>query len=276
MNARTFLLPAALALGIACGSKPPANLSLSANASAQVTAPATPSVSTPAGTVALDLGNGIALTEVRIVIRKLKVATGTATPSTSRVVPGSDGVTDLEKEAGGDPELGPVLVFLKGATLAGGIRVVFDGQVPQGDFRALKLAIGPVTAAQAGKDQTFADAPTQGGSAVDPSQGLAAMAAQDASIVVDGVIAGPTGTTSFEFVSSLTAEIEQACDLSVSESKPNNLTLALDPTGWFGGAGIARLNPSDPGSKAGIEANILSSIGAFEDDNKSGHRHVGP
>jgi hypothetical protein len=276
-HARTLPLAVALAFGAACGSsKPPASLSLSANASAQVAAVTTPSVSTPAGTISLDLGNGIALTEVRMVVRKLKVTGGKAAPSASRIAPGSDGLTELEKEAdSGDPELGPVLVDLEGATLAGGIRVVFDGKVEQGDYSALKLAIGPVTAAQAGSDQTLAAA-ARGGAAVDGTQGLAAMAARNASLIVDGVVAQPNGTTSFEFVSSITAELERVCELTVNDVKPNNLTLALDPTRWFGGTGLARLDPSDPGSKAGIEANILASISAFEDDNKSGQRHVGP
>jgi len=118
----------------------------------------------------------------------------------------------------------------------------------------VKFAIGPVTAAKAGSNQN-----------------LAAMATQNASLIVDGTIDAKT----FSFVSSLTAQVEKEGDIVVADAKGNNVTLSIDPKSWFGGTGTARLDPSDPANKAVIEGNIKASIDAFEDDDKSGQENHG-
>jgi mono/diheme cytochrome c family protein len=263
MNGRYVLVAAALVSTIACASK--TNLSVSAKASSQTAAATGATAPT-----SLDLGNGISLDRVRIVVRKLKlegtVAAADSASTTSSSAPlvqeaDSDGTTELEREhdAEEEPVLGPFLVDLSGPTLAGGIQQAFDARVPQGTFHELKLAIGPVSVEKAGTDQKLAE-----------------MAAQNASIIVDGTIAGADGAVvSFSFVSSLRAEVDKEGKIVVSDAKGNNVTLSIDPKGWFGGNGTALLDPRDPANKEAIEANIRASLDAFEDDDKDGDEGAG-
>ena len=256
MKTTTLLAATFAVLAVtACGKPSSANLSLSARAS---TAGSTSNTTASS----LDLGNGISLTEVRFVVRKLKLegtsttaAGATTAPSTTDAE--SDGKTEVEHEQDDDadePVLGPLVVDLDGATLAGGgLSNVFEGVVPGGTFDELKFVIGPVKEAQAGSDAK-----------------LAAMAAQGASIVIDGTVTDASGTTtSFEFVSSLAVEVKQENDVEVNDTKSNNITLSIDPTGWFGGTGAARLDPT-PANQAAIETNIKASLRAFQDDDKNG------
>src|SRR5690242_15393964 len=134
---RLFFFVAGLAAATACSSNSKTNLTVSATAAVTAT--------TPAGATSLDLGNGISLDRVRIVVRKLKLegtlAAADGGTSASSSMPsmsdgGSDGKTDVEKEHDDDsePVLGPFLVDLSAATLAAGIQHSFDGVVPQGTF----------------------------------------------------------------------------------------------------------------------------------------------
>jgi hypothetical protein len=253
MNVRSLLICAAVAAAGCGGSK--SNLSLSAKGNAQ--AAASPEASAP---TSLDLGNGISLERVRIVVRKLKLEGtlaaadgGTTAASSTPAVrdAGDDGNTDMEREHDRDdePVLGPLLVDLSAATLAGGLEQVFDGVVPPGTFHEVKFVVGPVTAAKAGSDEKLAE-----------------MASQKASIIIEGTV----DTKPFTFVSSLTAELEKEGDIVVSDAKSNNVTLSIDPKSWFGGTAGGRLDPSDAANKQAIEANIKASIDAFADDDKSG------
>jgi hypothetical protein len=278
MNTKTLPVVATLAVALVACSSPSsprssANLSLSARAVSAPTTPTTPSAPTTSP-ASLDLGNGILLSEVRVVVRKLKLDGSVPAPSdggttaptdasttTSSTPPsmsdaGSDGKTEVEKEQddASEPVLGPVLIDLKDATLASGIGSVFDGVVPQGTFSDLKAAIGPITTAEAGGDQ-----------------GLAGMASKGASIIIDGTIDG----NSFSFVSSMTAELKKEGEVEVSDTKSNNVTLSIDASKWFGGSGTARLDPALAANQATIEANIRASLDAFEDDDKSGHENRG-
>jgi hypothetical protein len=254
MNGRRLLVLAALAAVTACSSSSKSNLTVSAKA---VTATA------PVAATSLDLGNGISLDRVRIVVRKLKLegtlaaadgGTGSTSGTPSMSEGGSDGKTDVEKEHDGEnePVLGPFLVDLSAATLAAGIQQAFDGVVPQGTFHELKFAVGPLSADKVGTDAKLAE-----------------MAALNASIAIDGTIDG----TAFTFVSSLTAQAKKEGDFVVSDAAGNNVTLSIDPKGWFGGAGAARLDPSVAANKSAIEANIKASVDVFEDDDKSGHEN---
>lgn len=262
MLPKTVLWAAVSVVAVACGgtrSANSANLSLSANAKQAVTS------TTQNAPTSLDLGNGISLDRVRVVVRKLKLegtlsgAVGGATTSsaTSGTTAGADGQTEMEQEPNdpNDPTLGPVLVDLSGAMLAGSVEQVFAGLVPQGTFHELKFVIGPVTPDQAGTDPKLAE-----------------MAAQNASVIIDGTVDGKA----FTFVSSLVAEIDVEGDFVVSDAKANNITLSIDPKGWFGGTGSARLDPTDPANKSAIENNLKASTNAFEDDDKSGEEnHAG-
>ena len=277
MNAKTLPIAVTLALAlVACsGSKnSAANLSLSAKA-ATVTTPTTPSTPTT-----VDAGNGIAISEIRVVVRKLKLEGSVASadagttpppPSTTGVTqssssgtgtsesgPGDDGKTEVEHEqdTADEPVLGPLLADVTAATLVGGIEQVFNGQVPEGTFSELKFAVGPVAAAPSGSDAKFAE-----------------MVAKNASLIIDYTITDSNGTSSpLQFVSSLTAQFQVEGDIVVSATKANNITLTLDPTKWFV-SGTNFLDPRGDANKAAIEDNIKASIQAFEDDDKSGHEN---
>ncbi len=261
MNAKNLFIAAASALAVACsGAGSHADLSVSAKAAA----------ATPTTAGAVDLGNGILLNRVRVLVRKLKLE-GSAAPADGGTVSddasksqargsdsgsagegeGDDGATEMEKEHddANEPVLGPLLADFSAATLAGGIEQLFQGVVPQGTFHELKLAIGPIGADQAGSNAALAE-----------------MAAQHASLIIDGTVDGAP----FSFVSSLVAEVDLESEVAVSGDKSNNVTLSIDPKAWFGGSGTARLDPADPTNKSAIESNIKASIDGFEDDERNG------
>jgi hypothetical protein len=253
-NVGRALWAALVVVAAACGSSSgKAPLALSASTHQAVTS--TPS----SASTSLDLGNGITLDRVRVVVRKVKLeldptGAGSATTATN-VALAADGKTKVEGEPGdsNEPTFGPILVDLSGATIAGGIEQVVAGLVPEGTFHEAKIAIGPVTVAQAGTDQKLAD-----------------MAAQNASVIIDGTVDGK----SFTFVSSLVAEIDVESDFVVSGSKTNNITVSVDLKGCFGGTGTSRLDPV-PANQAAIENLIKAAITAFEDDDWSGHEDIG-
>jgi hypothetical protein len=265
---RALLIALVSASVLACSSGSTANLSVAAKGSAALTAAST--------TSSLDLGNGISIDRVRVVVRKLKLEGsgsgadggadagmltapgGTAAASESSGSSssgggrdgGDDGKTEVEHESddASEPVIGPLLADISGTTLAGGLEQVFEAMVPQGTFRELKFAIGPIDAGKAGADA-----------------GLAEMAAQHASIIVDGTIDGKA----FSFLSGLVAEFQVEGEIVVDDTKANNITLAIDPSAWFG-TKSARLDPTDPAAKSSIEGNIKASIRGFEDRDRNG------
>jgi hypothetical protein len=253
-NAGRALWAASLAVAaVACGSKSGgAPLSLSASTSQAVTS--TP----PSTSTSLDLGNGIMLDRVRVVVRKVKLEldpTGAGSTTTTSMPPAIGGKTKMEGEPDdpNEPTFGPILVDLSGATVAGGIEQVVAGLVPEGTFHEAKIAIGPVTADQAGTNPKLAE-----------------MAARNASIIIDGTVDG----TAFTFVSSLVAEIDVESDFVVGGSKTNNITLEVNLKGCFGGTGTSRLDPV-PANQSAIENLIKAAITAFEDDDMNGHEDTG-
>jgi len=50
------------------------------------------------------------------------------------------------------------------------------------------------------------------------------------------------------------------------------VTLNLDPSGWFGGSGAARLDPTVEANRSQIENEVQRSFQAFQDDDHDGHR----
>ncbi len=267
MGLSKAVLPALLALAVGCGSKSQAAMSVSAKG-AEVT-PA--SASAP-----LDLGNGILLERARVVVRKLVLeprqvtADAGTSPSTcseccctnasgEQVVchdADEDGLTETEHDHDSDSNdendivLGPLLVDLSGAALAGGFDQIFGGTIPAGTYEELEFVIGPITAAKAGSDP-----------------GLAEMAARNASIIVEGTVDGAP----FTFVSSFTTEFDVEGHIVVSSDKTSNVTLSMNLKHWFGGTGAARCNPADPTQKANIERLLRAAVHAFQDDDKNGH-----
>ena len=82
--------------------------------------------------------------------------------------------------------------------------------------------------------------------------------------MIDGTIDGQT----FSFASRIEAEQEREGTFTVGD-KTANITFDVDPTGWFVKNG-ARLDPRDPANREVIEANLRTSIDAFQDDAREG------
>ena len=227
----------------------------------------------------LDLGNGIVVTHVRMAVRKVELEDPVAPDGGT---PGSDdgaGHTLVAHHEGDDsgrdhPEddddadevkVGPCLIDIEGAALKGALTPICEAQVPAGTFREIEVVIGVVPAALAGSNA-----------------GLAAMNGQ--SVIVDGTITttaadGATTTAPFSFQSTLHAEQKQESEIVVADGTPTNVTLTIDPTGWFTAAdGTTRLDPNDVAAKAQIEHNIKASLKAFCDRDRDGdddHGHHG-
>ena len=207
------------------------NLSLSVRAGA-------PSA-TAASTSALTLANGIVLTRVRIVVTKVELELAKTADA---------GIGDLEEH---ELKAGPFLIDLAGATLDNGApATVATAGLPAGTYKEIKFKIHKLQASESG---------------VSADAALQAMATAGASIIADGTIDGAT----FTFTTPM--DVEQQLEGSFVLGSTSNLTLNVDATSWFGGAGSARLDPRTAGNASAIEENIKHSFKAFRDDNKDGH-----
>lgn len=230
----------------AVGCSSSSNLSVSAGTNRALTATA------PAGS-ALDLGNGIQLDRVRVVVRKLKLEGQLATTTTTLTSnAGADGKTEVENERddASEPVLGPFLIDLSGTALSSGLVEALEALVPQGTFHEVKLAIGPVSATQAGSDAKLGE-----------------MAAKGASLILDGQYKG----SPFIFVSAMTLQIEKEGDFVVGSNATTNVTLTVDPATWFAGSGSIVLDPGNAANGSAIESNIRRSLAVFKDDDHDGH-----
>jgi hypothetical protein len=215
----------------ACGSK-------SAPVSFSVT---TARATTP--TQALVLASGIDVQRVRLNIGRLKLeqsGTAAAMASAATFEHGSGDSDAGEQHEEGEAELseGPFLVDLDAAALTGAVTKVFDASVPAGTYHEFRFEVLP------------------------------GAALQNASVIVDGTIAGQA----FTFTSSLHASQKSEGTFVVGAASAN-ITLAFDPANWFGTAAASRLDPRDELNRAAIETNIRASLNAFQDDDRSGHEN---
>ena len=209
------------------------SLSLSIRAGAPVV--------TAASSSALTLSNGIVLGRVRVVVTKVELELA-KTPDA--------GIADLEEH---ELKAGPFLIDLAGATLdSATLATVASAGLPAGTYKEIKFKIH--------KPQS-----SESGVSADPA--LQAMATAGASIVVDGTIDGAA------FTFSTPMDVEQKLEGTFVLGANSNVTLNVDVTSWFGGAGSARLDPRNDSARSGIESNIQHSFKAFRDDNKAGHEN---
>jgi hypothetical protein len=222
----------------ACGGSGTAKVTLSGR-----TGTAASTAATAAGQQSqpLDLGNGIVINRLRVVLSEVKLE-GTAS---------SDAGTGEEVEF----KSAPMLLDLQGAALDNGTtQQITVSDVKPGTYRELKFKIHK---------------PSQSDTGVASDAGLAAMANQNVSIIVDGTI--DTGTNNgFTFMSAVDAQQQAEGTFDLTEGD-HAMTLNLDPTTWFGPAGSSRLDPRVGNNRSQIENNIQQSFKAFQDDDRNGH-----
>ncbi len=219
---------------------------------------ATPMVTTAGSPAVGDLGNGILVDRVRIVVPKIELE-GEGSPedgSGSRCGrDGEGGLADAGEHAEGDCEreyaFGPFLVDLRGTDLAGaGPATVwrFTAPVPAGTYDEVEIVI---------------DALPPGRTSDDP--GLAGMAALRASLVVDGSVDG----AAFQLVAPLAVELEREGRIAVSGSGAT-VALAVAPSTWFAGSGGTRLDPRSSTARGQILRNVRASFRVLKDDDHDG------
>jgi hypothetical protein len=152
---------------------------------------------------------------------------------------------------GKEVEIGPFGISVSGNSP---IHQIFDASVPPGDYRELKVVINTVTAADAGSDAT-----------------LQALAAIPASIAVDGTVAGASGG-SFTFTTTMELDQERNGTFTVGSgaAATSNVTMDVDPSGWFVATDGSSLDPRDPANRGQILANIRASIRTFPDRHETG------
>src|SRR5256885_1219691 len=145
--------------------------------------------------------------------------------------------------------LGPIVVDLGSADLSSaGLEKVLDATVPAGTYDKIKLKIHRLQSA-------------------DNVAGADDLVKASASILIDGTFNG----TAFQFATALEAEQELEGKF-VIDATTQNITLNFDPANWFV-SGTTALDPADPANKLAIEANIRSSLAAFQDDDGVGHEN---
>jgi len=241
---------------------------------------------TPASveTQSLDLGNGIVLDEVWMVVRRIELSGDAAcptepepepeTPATTLVTScgegcgGGDDVgdgdcdrdcdrdcdddcdRDCDRDCDDECELvfGPFPVVITGDALVSGIiSWAFDVTVPPGTYDELEIQVNTIPAGKAGDDPV-----------------LLAMADAHASVIAAGRVDGAP----FAFATPVAFEQEQE-PFEVPEEGAN-VTLQFDPSTWFVDCSGNRLNPLDPHAKAEITQNIRASLRLIQDDDMDG------
>jgi hypothetical protein len=228
------------------------------------------SAARPAGAAlraaALDAGNGVVVDRIRIVVRKFEVegepacgtpsagSTGTSSTGTGLVAGRAAGRGSSDGSSSSDDgeceiESGPFLVDLSGDALASGVHPVAGIDVPAGTYEELRFDVHVIDAAKAGADA-----------------GLLAMAQAGASVLVNGTVDG----AAFEFKSAVSVSQKREGSIVVDPDTGANVTLELDPSGWFQAADGSRLSPTDPAARSAIEARIRASMRVFCDDDEDG------
>ncbi len=295
MNARKLSVAMAAMFLVGVGCTGSGKLSVDVRAGGSVTTDGgTTTTDGGATSGTLDLGQGILIARARIVVKKIALEGELAPPPASdagmsgamgtRLTTGSrgaanhgeggddDGDDDREED---EVKLGPFLIDLRGDQMRGGLVHVFDGDVPAGTYDEIKVVVAPVRNTDAGV-----------------SAGIAAM--NRASVIIDGTIAeaitdggptdggptdggttdGGTSATPFSFASSLRAAQKHEMEITVN-STTHNLTLTIDPSGWFKAADGGRLDPTVPANQPAIEANLRASIKGFQDEDEGDEEHAG-
>jgi hypothetical protein len=195
--------------------------------------------------VGLDLGNGIVLTEVRFLVRRIvldkcpRLAQCDACQACSTRDDEHDDCGDCDEcEEANDVKAGPALVDLQGSDLSGGVKGVLDTSVASGDYSEAKIVVAQAS------EQMVTDHPE-----------LAPMKSLHASIVLDGTIDGDA----FEFATPMHVQQERCGPFTVG-TDTSALTLTVDPSGWFVDHHGTRLDPRAHHDRGDILANLRRSL----------------
>ncbi|HET9595853.1 MAG TPA: hypothetical protein VFP65_09750 [Anaeromyxobacteraceae bacterium] len=238
LSFRSITAPLALALVAACSSSG-TKLSMSARSGT-----ATAAAAAPGRTTRLAAGGGVNLTRVRMVIEEIKLESAADGGSGGSSDGGSDGGVQGE-----DTILGPYLLDMSGAALDSGLTQVFDADAVPGTYKEIRFKIHKLS----GGDPQFPD-----------MEGL--------SIRLEGT---DSSGKAFIWTSSLDEEQRHEGTFVIADGSSNNITLAIDTSGWFVDGNGRPIDPTaaQNGSlQSTVESNIKNSIDAFDDDNHDG-RH---
>lgn len=153
---------------------------------------------------------------------------------------GDAGAVEIEVEAG------PFLLDLAGAEIDGGVvqQVVVD--VPAGTYDELRFVV-----------HRLEDGQSVGDPILDSRQ---------AAIVLNLVVDGEATIWQTDV-----NDEQRLAGTFVVSGGGDNVTLRIDPNGWFTGPGGQFLDPRLDANRQAIENNIRSSIDAFDDDDRDGH-----
>ncbi|WP_434345787.1 hypothetical protein ACN6A1_28170 [Myxococcus virescens] len=229
-----------LMLFSACGSEESVKVGLSARVGASSGAQAVP------GKVAqqLEASTGITIDRVRLSVRELELEhEGDDSDDGQQGGPDEDRPGSRDDDS--EQEIGPFLIDLSEEDLNGRVIRVGNLHVEPGIFDEIEFDIGKVSTTEAGEDSALKE-----------------LAQLGASVIIDGSIDGEP----FSFVSSIRVEQEREAHFEVKQGEEPNITINIDPTGWFVDAEGQRLDPRNESARSTIENNLRRSIDAFDDD----------
>lgn len=245
----TGLAVLAVAVLAACGGGAKPAVSVSLKTTTGATSTTSPGGSSTAGA---DLGNGIALTELRMIVRRITLFPVPQAPE-AKPTPADMDTEHPEADDRDDfprSSFGPFAVDAAFTSTSGtAIQPVFDADVDKGTYAGARIAVNTLD---------------RGASTTDPI--LSALQGLHASIVVDGTIDGQA----FEFKTPMRVAQWKKGPIVVGEGT-TNLTLDVNASGWFTGPdGTTRLDPRSGADRGEILENIRCSIRLIQDRDRDG------
>ncbi|MFL5451961.1 MAG: hypothetical protein ACJ78V_08655 [Myxococcales bacterium] len=228
-----------LVLGLAaCSSSNNSNVALGARAGTGASTAAAP---LGQQAQALNTCDGFVITRLRMVLSEVKLESEQTTTADA-------GSSAGEIEFKSAPSL---LDLPQSALDSGTTTQVTVAEVPAGTYHEIKFKIHKISQSEAGSDA-----------------GLQAMAAQNASVIVDYTKNGAV-PASGPFVSSVDAQQKLEGTFPLTDGD-HALTLNIDASTWFGTA-TSCLDPAIANNRSAIENNIQKSLKAYKDDDHDGH-----
>lgn len=200
------------------------------------------SLSFKTGSSLQKVNDGIELTEVKILLKDIKLETESDSESV-----GDNGNNDGKCE---EIRVGPFVVNLN----LNGITTDFMvNDLPAGTYDELEFEIHQLEASETPPDSEFKDG-------------------NECSQLYSVIVKGNYDTTQFVYKSTVSARQELEFDnpLVIEENTSTNLTITVDPYSWFYKEGVL-MDPTDRANECDIDNNIKHSFkSVFEDNNYDG------